>query len=182
MTIAEFRQRFGEIKKLGWVPSKRRGPTGVGHTFEQLMGLTENNIALPDLGEVELKTHRVDSTSMITLFTFNRRAWKMNQLDAVRKFGVPDENGRLGLYFTMSRMPNSAGLFLHIDEAAISVRHISGVVVVEWRLTDLARQFMAKVPALILVSAQSEIRGDKKWFRFTRARLLRGTSPSIIKD
>jgi hypothetical protein len=182
MTINQFRLRFDKIRQMGWVPSKRRGPTGVGHTLEQLLGLKENNVALPDLGKVELKAHRVNSPSMITLFTFNRRAWKMNQLDAIRKFGVPDKNGRLGLYFTMSRIPNSAGLFLHIDDTAISVRHISGVIVVEWQLVNLARQFCAKVPALIIVSALSEIRGDREWFRFTRAQLLRGTSPSIIRD
>jgi len=83
MTINQFRLRFDKIRQMGWVPSKRRGPTGVGHTLEQLLGLKENNVALPDLGKVELKAHRVNSPSMITLFTFNRRAWKMNQLDAI---------------------------------------------------------------------------------------------------
>lgn len=114
MTLKEFKRKFEEIKDQ-WFPSLRKGPTGIGYTFESLIGLEENNIALPDLGEVELKAHRVDSSSMITLFTFNRRAWKMKPIIAVKKYGTPDENGRLGLYFTMARTPNSAGLFLHIE-------------------------------------------------------------------
>jgi len=97
MTITQFKKAFEELKKKGWVESRRRGPTGVGHTLEQLIGLEENNIALPDLGKVELKAHRAKSSSMITLFTFNRKAWKMKPLDAVRKYGTPDKNGRLGL-------------------------------------------------------------------------------------
>jgi len=182
MTITQFKREFKKIKKKGWVKSQRRGPTGVGHTIEQLLGLEENNIALPDLGKVELKSHRVKSSSMITLFTFNRKAWKMLPLDAVRTYGTPDENGRLGLYFTMSQTPNSSGLFLYIGEDSISVRHISGQVIAEWQLDNLAERFAKKVPALVLVSAFSEMRVKTEWFKYTRAQLLTGTTPEIIKE
>lgn len=114
-TLAGFKKSFAKIKNAGWIRSKRKGPTGIGQTLEQLLGLDENNIALPDLGRVELKAHRIGSSSMITLFTFNRKAWKMKPLDAVRKYGTLDGKGRLGLYFTMSRTPNSMGLFLHVE-------------------------------------------------------------------
>jgi len=144
--------------------------------------LEENNIALPDLGNIELKAHRADCTSMITLFTFNRKAWKMAPLDAIRTYGTPDENGRLGLYFTMSQTPNSSGLFLYIGKDNISVRHISGQVVAEWQLDNLAERFAMKVPALVLVSAFSEMRGKTEWFKYARAQLLTGTTPEIIKE
>ena len=129
--LIEFKKTFAKIKQRGWVQSRRRGPTGVGHTLEQLLGLTENNIAVPDLGEVELKAHRLGSSSMLTLFTFNRKVWKMKPLEAIRQYGTPDANGRLGLYFTMSRAPNSAGLFLQVEAETVSVRHISGQVLAE---------------------------------------------------
>ncbi len=182
MTLGEFKKALARIKREGWIPSKRKGSTGIGQTFEQLLGLRENNIALPDWGRVELKAHRIGSSSMITLFTFNRKAWKMKPLDAVRKYGTPDENDRLGLYFTMSRTPNSMGLFLHIETDTISVRHISGEIIAEWQLDTLADRFMQKLPRLILVSAFSEMRGDIEWFKFDRARLLTGTSPEIIRN
>jgi len=35
---------------MGYIPTLRRGPTGVGHTFEQVFGLDENNLQLPDVG------------------------------------------------------------------------------------------------------------------------------------
>lgn len=41
---------------------------------------------------------------------------------------------------------------------------------------------MKKIPALILVSAFSEMRGDHEWFKFDRARLLAGTSADIIRS
>lgn len=182
MTLEDFQRAFAEIKNAGWIQSKRRGSTGIGQTLEQILGLDENNIALPDLGNVELKAHRIGSSSMITLFTFNRKAWKMKPLEAVRRYGTRDSNGRLGLYFTMSRTPNSMGLFLHVESDSISVRHISGQIVAEWQLDALAQRFMQKIPGLILVSAFSEMRGDSEWFKFERAQLLTGTSPEILRS
>ena len=180
ITLNVFKKTFARIKNAGWIQSKRKGPTGIGQTLEKLLGLDENNIALPDLGRVELKAHRIGSSSMITLFTFNRKAWKMKPLDAVRKYGTPDQNGRLGLYFTMSRTPNSMGLFLHVETDRISVRHISGEIIAEWQLDALAERFIQKLPGLILVGAFSEMRGGVEWFQFDRVQLLQGTSPEII--
>lgn len=182
MNFDEFKRAFSEIRKRGFVPSQRRGPTGIGYTLETLLGIEENNIAVPDLGTVELKSRRFNSTSMVTLFTFNRDVWKMNPLDAVKQYGTPDENGRLGLYFTMARTPNSSGLFLHMDADTVSVRHIKGNIVAEWELTDLANQFMKKLPALMLVSAISEMRGKTEWFHYDRAQLLSGTSAEIMRN
>lgn len=182
MTLNEFAKAFAKLKAKGWVQSERRGPTGIGQTLEKLLGLPENNVALPDLGEIELKAHRVNSSSMITLFTFNRKVWKMKPLDAIKKYGTPDENGRLGLYFTMSRTPNSTGLFLHDESESISVRHISGQIVAEWQLQILAQRFINKIPALIFVSAFSEMRGKIEWFKFDRVRLLTGASADIIHN
>lgn len=180
MTIEEFRTKFAEIK--GYVPSERRGATGIGYTFERLLGITENNIALPDLGEIEIKTHREGANALITLFTFNRDAWKVPPLQAIRQYGTPDINGRLGLYFTMSRIPNSSGLFLYLDDENVAVRHVSGEVIAQWSIWNLTMRFIEKIPAMILVSAFTEDRGDIEWFHFYRAQLLTGTSQEIIHD
>ncbi len=181
ITLDDFKERFEVIKGQGWIPSKRTGPTGIGHTLEQLLGMKENNVAVPDLGTVGLKAHRIGSNSMITLFTFNRKAWKMKPLDAVRRYGTPDDTGRLGVYFTMSRVSNSMGLFLHIESDTISVRHISGQIIAEWQLDALANRFIQTLPGLVFVSAFSEMRGDAEWFKYDRAQLLTDTSPAIIR-
>lgn len=182
LNLADFRNRFREIRDLGFVKSIRRGPTGIGHTLEQLLGLTENNIAVPDLGEVELKAHRDNVTSLITLFTFNRKAWQIDPLQAIRKYGTLDPNGRIGLYFTMSQTPNSSGLFLTITDHEVAVQHVSGEKIVRWFMNDLAHQFRNKLPALMLVTARTEIRGDIEYFNYYRARLLTETAPTLIAD
>jgi hypothetical protein len=182
MTLKQFRIAFAELRTKGFIRTQRRGPTGVGHTLEAALNLNENNLALPDLGTVELKAHRDDSQSMITLFTFNRNAWVMPPLDAVKQYGTLDENGRKGLYFTMGQTPNSAGLFLKVEDEIVSVQDTTGNIVVRWKTEDLANQFAKKMPALVLVSAQTEWRGEHEYFRYYRARLLSGTSPLLIAD
>ncbi len=174
--------KFAKIRSSGFVESRRRGPTGIGHTLEQLLGLSESNLALPDMGEVEIKAHRVGCPSMITLFTFNRKAWVVKPLYAVRKYGTMDSNGRLGLYFTMSTRPNSSGLFLTVTDEDVWVQHVSGEVIVKWSTKGIADQFRKKIPALILVSAETEQRGGREYFRFFSAKLLTGTSPELVGD
>ena len=182
MTLEELKERFYLLKNKGFVKSQRKGNTGVGYTFETLLGLDENNLALPDVTGVEIKAHRDHSKSMITLFTFNRKSWKMKPLDAIRKYGSLDENGRLGMYYTMSLSPNSAGLFLHVSDEEIAVRHISGEIVATWELTTLSERFTQKIPALLLVSAHVEERAGIEYFHFYRARLMSETSPDLLSD
>lgn len=36
--------KFKEVKKLGFVPSHRKNNTGIGKTFEDYVGVVENNL------------------------------------------------------------------------------------------------------------------------------------------
>jgi len=180
MTIEEFANKFKEIKELGFIPTKRKGPTGIGYTLETLLGISENNDAHPDIEGAELKAHRTKGNSMITLFTFNSKAWKMPPLEAVKKYGSLDKDGRKGLYYTMSLKPNSAGLFLDVQKTEISVRHISGEIVATWQLKDLVERFKQKVPALLFVSANTKEIQGKEYFHFFKAQLMKGTSSKIL--
>ncbi|KAA6319622.1 hypothetical protein EZS27_030507 [termite gut metagenome] len=182
MTIKEFTENFKKIREFGFVPTLRKGPTGIGYTLETLLGIRENNDAHPDIEGAELKAHRTKGNSMITLFTFNNKVWKMLPLEAVKKYGSLDKDGRQGLYYTMSLKPNSAGLFLDVQKTEISVRHISGEVIDTWQLSDLADRFMQKIPALLFVSAFTEERDSVEYFHFSRAQLMKGTSPELLAD
>mgnify|MGYP005853960303 FL=1 len=182
MTIEEFKEKFKEIKGKGYIPTTRKGPTGIGHTLETHLGISENNEAHPDIEGAELKAHRTKGNSLITLFTFNNKVWKMPPLDAVKKYGSLDKDGRQGLYYTMSLKPNSAGLFLDVQQSEISVRHISGQIVATWQLQTLADRFMQKMPALLFVSAFTEERDGLEYFHFYRAQLMKGTSPELLAN
>lgn len=60
---------FKQIHDRGWVQSHRSNNTGIGKTFEDLAGIEENNSEEPDFEEFEIKSHRGEANSPITLFT-----------------------------------------------------------------------------------------------------------------
>ena len=182
MTLEEFKIKFADLKASGFIPTTRKGTTGIGHTFETALGLDENNFALPDIDNIEIKAHRDGVNSMITLFTFNNKAWIMPPLEAIHKYGSKDKNGRLGMYYTMSLTPNSAGLFLTVNNEKITVQHISGEKIASWPLNSLAERFKKKLPSLLFVSAHTEERDGKEYFHFYRAQLMKGTTPELLAD
>ncbi len=68
-TLEDFIREFRNIKNLGWITTHRSGPTGIGKTLEDLLGIVENNADEPDFGDYELKSVRTNATSMLTMFT-----------------------------------------------------------------------------------------------------------------
>lgn len=60
-------ERFHTIKNLGFVKSRRSNNTGIGKTFEDYIGVIENNLEEPDFAGFEIKSHRSMSQSYITL-------------------------------------------------------------------------------------------------------------------
>ena len=62
-------EKLREIVKQGWIPNNRHGNHGgIGNTLEDLLGIKENNLPIPNAAEWELKTQRLNSTSLTTLF------------------------------------------------------------------------------------------------------------------
>lgn len=62
-------EAFYKVKALNWVKSYRHNNTGIGKTFEDYVGVVENNLNEPDLFGFEIKSHRAASSSYVTLFT-----------------------------------------------------------------------------------------------------------------
>ena len=63
--------KFLEIKKKGWIKSQRKGSTGIGYTFERLIGKQEENLPIADFYNIEIKVKKKYSKGDITLFTAN---------------------------------------------------------------------------------------------------------------
>ena len=68
-TLDDFMREYRKICDMGWIRTHRAGPTGIGKTLEDLLGIPENNVDGPDFGDYELKSCRLHSNSMLTIFT-----------------------------------------------------------------------------------------------------------------
>lgn len=62
-------EKLKEITKQGWIKNGRSGNQGgIGNTLEDLLGIKENNLPIPNAAEWELKTQRIATSSLTTLF------------------------------------------------------------------------------------------------------------------
>ncbi len=85
-------EQFLKVKALGFVKSRRANNTGIGKTFEDYMGVVENNIDKPDLAGYEIKTHMEDVGSYVTIFTKSPSFPKGANAYLKDKFGEPYED------------------------------------------------------------------------------------------
>ena len=62
-------EKLQAIATQGWIPNARHGNVGgIGNTLEDLLEIKENNLPIPYAAEWELKTQRINTTSLTTLF------------------------------------------------------------------------------------------------------------------
>ncbi|MDR2205246.1 MAG: MvaI/BcnI family restriction endonuclease [Flavobacteriaceae bacterium] len=62
-------EEFKKISKKGWIENARHGNAGgIGNTLEDLLGIEENNLPIPNAAEWELKSQRLNTSSLTTLF------------------------------------------------------------------------------------------------------------------
>ena len=62
-------EELKKIRDLGFISNARHGNHGgIGNTLEDLLGIEENNLPIPNAAEWELKTQRLGTTSLTTLF------------------------------------------------------------------------------------------------------------------
>lgn len=68
-TKASLIKKLKEISKSGWILCGRQGNSGgIGNTLEDLLGIEDNNLPIPNAAEWELKAQRSGSASLTTLF------------------------------------------------------------------------------------------------------------------
>lgn len=56
ISVEDFTTKLSELKQQGFIPTVRTGPTGVGYTLEQTLGLSCFNIRVVLLDTHSLRT------------------------------------------------------------------------------------------------------------------------------
>ena len=174
MTLDEFIVKFIDIKESGFVPTLRAGDGGVGHTFEQLLGLVENNDQRPDLGGNEIKVARINTkkgtaSGMQTLFC-KEGDWQQKQTDFVLQHGWEDDNtpNRFNAYHTITQTTNSKGFRLNPTEDRLEVIANDEVFLTyDWE--SITQTFNKKFPAVIKVLAETKVIDGVEHFHYTKA-------------
>lgn len=184
--IKELEILIKDIKSEGWHLSTRDGDTGIGKTFEDLLEKKEDNYALPDFHDFEIKTHRQATRSPITLFTksptYPKRAISMLK----NAYGYPDNYGNNNLHITIFGHKNTKSdtsrhqFGLRVDHSTqriyIEVYSYDGNQLINddvyWTFEDINKQLQAKIPNLALVSAQTKTENGNRYYKYTAVELL----------
>lgn len=177
-TLDDFIREFSSIVRMGWIRTHRPGPTGIGKTLEDLLGIVENNIDGPDFGEYELKSCRMNSNSMLTIFT--KTPQPKGAANTLRTtFGyVSDsyDNDELVLHTTLSAdhfvtiADTGHTLMISCDPTKISIIAENGQTYAFWTREQLRKAFEKKYKnKFVYVKAQSRYSGADEEFRYVEA-------------
>lgn len=184
MDATEFHTQFERIKSLGWVKTKYNGDRGIGNTFEHLLGIEENNSKDSDCKCGDIKASDIASTSLQTLMTCDYRAWQMKTKDVLAKYGYDDEEtGLPALRTTFKHTPNNRGFYYDAsDDEFLYVKHSDGTILLKWSWAMLTTRFAKKLHGIIKVYAESDIREDGKYFRYTDYHILQCNDAQKLKQ
>ena len=173
MNFQELTQKILEIKNRGFIKTHRLDDTGIGKTLEDLLGIKENNLKLPDVGDIELKAKRIDSQSMLTIATKAPKPLGVNRI-LFEKYKYRDKYGYYCLHSTVyASRYNSQGFRIRILEDRLELENKDDIEAF-WPMAIFYDVLKSKSNKILLVFAESE--GERKTFeeqfRFAEAYLL----------
>lgn len=179
--IENLKNKFNEIKNIGWIKSKYKDTGSIGVTFEKLLGIEENYFEIPDYNGIELKTKSAYSNSYTNLF--NCKPTGLHYLETKRLkelYGYPDKvlkkfkvlntsvtatkKNKVGLwfYFILKVDNNLKKIFLLVYDT--SNKLIENCVY--WDFDILEEKLYRKLQTLAFVKALVKQKNNQKYFKY----------------
>lgn len=187
--IELLKEKFESIKNLGLIRSMRSGPTGVGYTFESLIGKAEDQSYTPDFHGIEIKTKIGYSESPITLFNLTPKAINdFNMTKLLRLCGYPDKKykyyksfkgdvycakilpiGNSGNYFNLiiNDITKKVVMFIFRKDATVLNDDIY------WNFYDLEERLTTKLNILAVVTAYRHVIKGITYYKYIRLELYK---------
>lgn len=190
-TMESLSETMKIICRAKYIATHRAGDTGIGKTLEDLLGITENSIQAPDLGEIELKATRKNRTGKVTLFTKAPKKRGVNRTVLREKYGYKTKeskqlNDKVNVLFVQvngekyNTLKGKPFLKLERKDGKIYIKHANDGLLedVYWEEDQLTQAFNKKFPSgkLLLVRADSKGIKAQESFWFNEAYLLEGFS------
>lgn len=159
ITKEELIVKLRDIRSQGWIRNARPGNAGgIGNTLEDLLGIAENNLPIPNAAEWELKCQRKETSSLTTLFHMEpspriarlvpclllpKYGWKHDQ--AGRRYQADEMSfrqtisglGRSDRGFTVQIDRNLEKVLISFDSTAVDSRHRDWLKTVYERVGNL---------------------------------------------
>jgi hypothetical protein len=189
MSIEKIRTEFYRIKSLNFVECSRPNNTdgGIGNTFEDLLGVAENNKKEADFEEFEVKSKRLFNTSYISLFTkspdFPEKAnsFLRENYGEIRDPNHPEKKKlyasvfghRDSIIYSKYKMKLNVNRLDEKLELYVKDLNDRLLTSVFWRFETL-KKASSKMKDLLLVLADMKNTDGKRYYHFTQAEIYQG--------
>jgi hypothetical protein len=184
--LGELLEGFDRISNMGWIETQREGDTGIGYTFETLMGLKENNDQEADFKGIEIKCKGVKegektSSQKINLFQ-SAPIWmeKDSAKTRLRKIGQVGEDGRYRCHSQVTARRNNIGLLLEILNAEEKILLRKNTLTIGfWPFALLSKRLREKHSRAVFIKAKVRNENSRSQFKFEQ--LIYCERPSIFQ-
>ena len=183
MNLKTLIKKLFAIKARGFIKTHRAHDTGIGKTMEDLLGIKENNLRLPDAGEIELKAKRIDSGSMLTVATKSPLPKGVNKV-LFEKYKYRDKEGKYSLHSTVcGSRTNRQGLRVVFKEDKLILKNPYNVEAY-WPILIFDEVLKSKSDKILLIFAETSGERTKpsEKFHYTEAYLLSGLNIKKFKN
>lgn len=175
--------KFDEVKELGWVDSLRTGDTGIGYTFETLIGVEENNSREADYQGIEIKCKQTKAGNArggkINLFQ-QVPEWtqKLSGMERLKLIGKQETDGTYSCHSQITALPNNLDLRLALKEIDQRIDLLKGSEEIGYWLYDvLQKRLLEKHSRAVFIKAN--VRNNKDKIQFKYDELIYCEKPSI---
>lgn len=181
--IYKLKALFDGIKQRGWIESHRKGYTGIGKTFEDLIDKDEENFEIPDFEGIEIKTKRkYTSHTYITLINYTPESKFMDETQRLKdNYGYPDSILKNKKVLNQSVFVNRRAwigttyqfeLKIDIEKRKIYlyVFDVNGSLIEKesfWSLDILEEKLTRKMNTLALINADSKMMNNKEYLKYS---------------
>lgn len=186
--IDELSKKFYKIKNSGWVKSFRNDSSGIGHTFEKLIGINSNELEIPDFDQIEIKTKTKYSNSYTTLFCCTPTGPHYHEVERLKnKYGYPDS--KLKNYNVLntsicSKQKNKVGLNFLFELKVDKIKEKIYLIIydkygyliennVYWDFDILKEKLYRKLQYLAYIKALKKRIVNQKYFKYYEMKLYK---------
>lgn len=173
-------KKFNKIKNLGWVKSERKGTSGIGYTFEKLIGKKEDNFFLPDFQGIEIKTKRNFSKGYLTLFNLTPDGDYLFPIEYIRnKYGYSDKEIPNQKIFQYSVSNENKASFMNrffklkvdynnqkIGLEIVNLLDYSKDTSISWSFKEIKERLYNKISYLAIVKTNIETKNEVDYIRY----------------
>ena len=177
----ELYEKFKKVKEMGWVLERRKGFTGIGYTFESLIGKDEDDFPIADYHGIEIKTMNSHTKWGLHLFTLTPDGDYLFPIKRIlEQLGCPSKDDKSkktfykcvnGKEFSDILFGRKAKLVVNREDEKIDllvIDHLGEMmdIGVSWSFDWLEERINLKLRYLALVLASSRIIDGKGYFYY----------------